>query len=539
MKNLKIDGLDDNVTILALGSLFRRSDLSRWGMNVLFSKNQEKSSLSVSQAPILARKRVLNVISDSTPSGWRQSFSIASTREWKTGVIGDCSLRSNSASIESNAYCFVFQSEEGLTVYLPQFELARALFFHNAYLARSAISALPLSADFDVSMDTDGDTAFINILPSSGCPLGLFRESGPRQLISWILLDQDARQSYESIGTYQLLHGWDEDSYRKWNFQFEPLPLEGAHFQVRGVFNAISKTLFVYEIDAIRNLSADIPTEIKIYHPKFKLAVLEGNKTSSPPIPTRPNEHNNHDGEGANESTERVIIKIPSIELQFNKAFRANKVSEKEVKPRGGGPNEDSTNEASTDVSTEEPTAEPGLPGAEFDGADDATQNDHLYESKFTYFLTTIGLLAGNYGWTIENKRTIKLPKIPGFSKHLLKSDQSPRCLAVISIKSKKRSFIILELDMSDTRKPLSTLILSVQHMNAWPENLDTIMTEIVKAPLRWPFEKLSYVCGGVKNYKGVPHPRSSDDNIYALDDQALDHWAHRLDIAIARLLNK
>jgi len=88
----------------------------------------------------------------------------------------------------------------------------------------------------------------------------------------------------ESITKYQKLNGEERGQYRNWNFQFDPPPLCKAKLSVRGIFDRDSNCLFIFEIDAIRRLKADIPESIEIYHPDFKESIQGQGKGACAPI---------------------------------------------------------------------------------------------------------------------------------------------------------------------------------------------------------------------------------------------------------------
>lgn len=46
---------------------------------------------------------------------------------------------------------------------------------------------------------------------------------------------------------------------------------------------------------------------------------------------------------------------------------------------------------------------------------------------------------------------------------------------------------MILEIDMSDNLRPLSTLIVQVHDLNKWNHNFEGFSKKIVKNSLRWP----------------------------------------------------
>lgn len=85
MQNFKFEGLGDDVQIHSLGSLFRKVDGQRWGVNVGFYPKQKNSSLTMSNARVLARRGVLNPTKAHDSKGWRQSFQIKNTQQWGGG----------------------------------------------------------------------------------------------------------------------------------------------------------------------------------------------------------------------------------------------------------------------------------------------------------------------------------------------------------------------------------------------------------------------------------------------------------------------
>lgn len=60
MTNFTISEIGSNARIKSIGSLFRPITGSRWSVNVGFWPRQEKPYLSISNAPILSRNRILN-----------------------------------------------------------------------------------------------------------------------------------------------------------------------------------------------------------------------------------------------------------------------------------------------------------------------------------------------------------------------------------------------------------------------------------------------------------------------------------------------
>ena len=56
----RIIGFDDDIEIVHIGSLFKYENNPRWFIHVWFNPIQEKTHVSFSQMPLLARSRIFN-----------------------------------------------------------------------------------------------------------------------------------------------------------------------------------------------------------------------------------------------------------------------------------------------------------------------------------------------------------------------------------------------------------------------------------------------------------------------------------------------
>lgn len=528
MQSFKCEGLDDDIQIQSLGSLFRRIGGHQWGVNVGFSPSQEKSSLTMSNAPVLIRRVVLNSTKANNSKGWKQSFRIDSTQQWRTEKIEDCPAVGNILNSEANENCFVFKVRGETTVYLPQFELARALFFHDSYLSRTAIESDCLAAEFDVRVVQEPRKAIINVMPSAGYALRLFNEPASRRMLSWILLDPDARSSYESICKNQKLNGWEKGQYRHWNFQFDAPPLFGAKLSVRGKFDPKTNCLFVFEVYAIHNLRADIPEVVEIYHPDFTESVHGTGTGACATIEQGSEDYVVHDDADANMNNQSTIIHLSSLEIEFDKPFKTSKVAAKQKRNSAGKLDEELSDGALTDVSTEESSAGQGLPSADWDNVNDITDDAHLYEDKFTCFRKMIDLVEAKDGCTIKSEQIRKLPKLRGYSKYLLSTDANPRCLAVIEMRVQNKTIYILEVDTSDADKSLSTQVIKAKNPDNWDNDLKELEVQLIKSSLCWPTKTLTWLFGKGQ-FKGTPHPKTDSKNKGVLSPDSMAKWADRL----------
>jgi len=182
----------------------------------------------------------------------------------------------------------------------------------------------------------------------------------------------------------------------------------------------------------------------------------------------------------------------------------------------------------STDVSIEESLDGGGLAGADWDNLNDITDDTHLYENKFTYFLKIIDLIAAKDGCWIKRNQIRKLPKLRGYSKHLLSTDHNPRCLVVIEIVVLSKAIYILEVGTSDADKSLSTQVIKTKNQNNWDYDLEELEQQLIMSSLCWPTKTLTWLFGN-GFFKGVPHPKTDSRNKGVLSSNSVDNWADRL----------
>ncbi|MBO9496484.1 hypothetical protein J7438_20720 [Thalassotalea sp. G20_0] len=526
MQGIRFEHLADDTQVRAIGSLFRRTTGSQWGINLGFYPFQPKKSLTVSHAPVLARRRVFNPTNPYKQAGYRQVFSITDTSCWKVEPLSDCPILENLQPIEQEQLCFVFQAENGLTVYLPHFELARALFLHDGYLSRTALEPDSLKAEFDININSAANTTLINVMPSSTYPLISFNDPEVRSILSWILIDQEARASYESIGQYQKLTATESRGYRHWNFQFTPPTLPFAEFEVRGQFDGTTRSIFVYEVTAIRNIQAEMPELIEFYHPKFEISV-SGSGLRGGGAGTEAASDFILEEEDASTDKGVSIFHPPPVEFSFSQAFKTAKLADRKRVGAGGRKDEESESTDPLHVSIEEATTTGSLRGMEWDSVRDTTDDANLYSNKFDAFWQMLDVLKKDYACAVLSQDIRKLPELPRCKKHLLKTNGSPRCMAIVVIRSEDQVFHLLEVDTSDEAKALSTLLLKLPSLAGWDDQLIVeIERKLLRQSLRWPTNIFRRVCGK-GGYQGIPHPKTSSNRV--VESIAITQWATRL----------
>jgi hypothetical protein len=526
MRDIRFDGLSDDTKILSIGSLFRKVNGSQWGINLGLSPEQDKKYLTLSNAPVLVRKRVLNPSTEPKQAGYKLSLAITSTHAWEQKTLAEYPIQSVPHALDKKQRCFYFLSGKGVQIFLPQFELARVLFFHDGYLSRTALEPDCLKAEFDIQYISPEEVR-INALPSSSYPLTSLDDYGARRLLSWLLIDQDARASFESIGRYQKLNGYERNGYRFWDFQFDQPELLGVRLDVRGHFDQVANCMFVYEITGIRDVKVNVPDVVEIYHPKFKEYVRGHGSGRASAIFDRPvDEHTVHNEAEASSDSQHALLYAPSVAFEFSKPFETRKVTDKKRQGISGRTDEETGGVASGNVSVNEPTSSGTTPSAEWESVTDETDDVHLYANKFDCFHRMLDELTVTHGCEVKSKKLRKLPQLSRCKKHLL-TDGNPRCIAVVEVVFGGTYFHILEVDTSDAMNLLSTQLLKLKSQAEWDDQLERLERALLKSSLRWPSSLLVELCGE-DGVVGVPHPRTKSTDKGRLVSASVAHWAAR-----------
>ena len=188
----------------------------------------------------------------------------------------------------------------------------------------------------------------------------------------------------------------------------------------------------------------------------------------------------------------------------------------------------------SQDVSMNESISGQGKASAEWNTINDTTDNDHLFERKFTCFSNMVEKLKNMRGYEFLSSEPKRLPKRARCKKHLL-IDGSPRCVAIVKFRRGDSLIVILEIDTSDAEKALSTKAILVHDTSALDSQLGKIMAELVGSSLSWP-NRLFTDFYGVHGHVGIPHPESKSGNKGVLSPDSVNGWANRCYRAIGKL---
>lgn len=534
---MKFKSLENNSVIREIGSIFRHQRGSDWHINVKLAPNQKKYYFGFSQVPVLARRRVLKATEESRPAGFKSSVTVVNTRFWEAERIKACPIPAVNRQGDSKQWCFVF-AFNGVRYFLPQIELARVLFLHTAYLARLSLIHRGLSQEFDIQRTSELNKIWINLLPTSSLPLNSRRDDALRQRLAWILLDEDARHSFESIATYQLKNGYDSDKYRLWDFQFDPPALAGAELALRGHYESELNAFFVYEIDGISKLPSSCPAHVDIVDPRYSTG-QPGQGRSGQARPHAGAEPTIDDDEDPNTDLEEVQIDAPAVIFEFAQPFKTTRISAGKTRTGGSVTEEEQTEPPENnclEVSTDESSVHGVLPPADFSAAGEKNEDSNIYTDKFKAFDAMVQQLVNTSDCVHIHREIRKLPAIYGFSKHLL-GDGSPRYLAWHLIKQGNVIYSLAEVDTTDNRSSLSTLLIKQKSASFnWEKYIRELEIQLIRNSLVWPSYFLKRT---LKNYyKRISHPKSPPENEGLLQWESIKKWAERVSLEIAHQLN-
>jgi hypothetical protein len=525
VSNFKNKHIRDNSLISGIGGVFRKAGVTNWGISVDFRPEQTKKSVSFSHAPILARYRYYNETKLHKPKGKNLTFTIEPGNSLHSIRFDQYPKWKQFSHYDTEQWYVTFELSSGKKVFIPQFELARALFFHDQYLAQMSLKHNALAEGFDI-VNQNNDRALVNVLPTASYPLRYYTEPGNRRVLSWLLLDVNARKSFESIYRYLLqeMKANNKGNYLFWDFRFTPPDLSGACLAARGWDDWESNSFLVWEIKSVKNIPSEVPTDIDIFHPKYRRSTSNRNGGGFASKPQGNEEYIEDEEQTRDQDKSSVQLASSRTEFSFARPFKVNRSGGIQKGSKLGSVDNDRS--LPCHVSSNDAGINGQLPGGDFNNLDDHTDDAELYLSKFRCFELMVRCLIQKHDCILISNQIRKLPALARCSKHLLSTDGNPRCMFIIELKIKNKIYYIMEVDVSDAEKPLSTKVINAKSEFTSNIHIEQIEKRLVKNSLRWPknlFDKLY----GEDGHYSIPHPKSSHNNGF-LDYRDIEHWAER-----------
>ncbi len=519
--NARYKHLEDDSKITGIGSLFRGLDKKQWGINLDFAGKKSKS-VQFSAVPILARQRTLNQTRISDRKGLKLTLTVSNAKNWDHVLLKEChAYQKSPKGKDFNQYCFVAESSNQ-KIFIPQLEMARVLFYHDPFLARLSLQHNALAEDFIVDLNSRQPSIYVR--EGAEYPLYYFNRDDDRRFLSWVLMDADARESFESISANLLTNKVRRNNYDHWNYRFTPPPLTGVELEMRGWADYESKSFFVWEIVKLDHLPSSISSEVDFIHPKYERRVggkptnEGGSKIESP------EQYELDDDESSDADKATISLMSDKVEITFKTPFITNRITNK-TKSVNGRTGQGNAGVLGKNLSANEKEVTGSLPGGAWNNIDDQTDDADLYLSKFKSFMEMIECLVTSYQCTLKNKKIVKLPKVGKGKKHWLADTQNPRCLAIIELQYKGQSVTLMEIDTSDGAAKLSTMMIKTT-IDGWlTNNLHHIKQMIMKKSLGWPTDVFhdQFIND---DFSGIPHPKSKHSG--RLKSEEIAPWAKR-----------
>ncbi|WP_341662301.1 Tn7-like element transposition protein TnsE [Vibrio sp.] len=523
MGNYRFKHIPEDAVIMGVGSLFKKNSNVLWGINLSFSKKLDRPSIPIAGVPLIRRYKTLSYKQSNKVKGKRLSFTVNDAQRWQRKRLNECpAFHSMTNAKDPQQWCFEFSVDDGTSVFLPQLELARVLFLHDNYMSRICLEHGKLSSDFNIT--SLGEHWQINVMPSSKYPIAAYNDERSRRFLSWILIDAEARASFESIHQTMMREHTNRGQYQFWDFSFTPPSLNGTKIEVTGWHDWSSDSFFVWEIRRVEDLPSSMPNELDFYHPDFRRQVTgQGGGTFSSK-PQRPEEHELDDEEDADPDKKRVSLDTESVGLSFLNPFKTNRVTDKTRNASRGKPDENEPGEhIPNKLSPNGDSIKGTIAGADYDVLNDESDDAHLYASKFDIFFQVVDRLEANHECKIYRYPIRKLPKLARCTKHMMADDLNPRCMAVIKVTYKGEIFHLIEVDTSDAKKSISTMVLKLKDNSALEEQIGELEIRLLKKSLSWPRDYISLICGE-GNFKGISHPSCKHKGF--IDPADIDKWA-------------
>ena len=492
--------------LLAVGNFFRaKTPAAQWQLAALFERNGQlqlqRFAQEMSCVLAVGREFLGEEGAPYRPSGFKKTVVLPAIDTWRERQLGECPrlARRLAANPEiSGQRCFVFEVD-GLTVWLPKFELARKMFFHAAFIVRAAFA--PNGLDMAFTIYREGDVVHIHTPPKTGAPSQLLKIKGYRDHFSWLLLNQDVRRSFESI--WQSLNQrqervLQESAYARWQFDFQAsTSLAGTTMDVRGPFDPESNELLVWEIEKLQGLRFSHRGDIFFHHPALKLPV-RGENTGCVSVPSGAKELEVDADEEPTAAKEQRLIHLPVEGVTFDAQLRT-KIAYNGERANGHGKKVDDEQCPSREsqlFGVADPVSEGSIASGEFqqlgEGEGDGDEHERLAD-RFSLLREILEQITQESGVALVALEVRPLPPVPRCSYHMIDHEKS-RCYLLVRFKLQNGDQrYLLEIDTSDNRKTMSTRIMGFKAGVEAGKCIDRILRGTVKGSLRWPGTMAKY----------------------------------------------
>ncbi|OXS16062.1 transposase [Zobellella denitrificans] len=515
--------------LLAAGNFFKGgSPGSQWRLASFFDREGQVRTerFGLEMACVLGVGREFTG-EDDTPylsHGFRKKLVLPPVGEWKEATLGRCDRLSKRLAQKpeiAGQQCFVFEAD-GVTFWLPKFELARKLFFHAGFLVRAAFE--PNGLDMVFSVIKEEGAYHIHTPSRTGAPVQYLKIKGYRDLFSWLLLEREMRSAFESIWmclNQEQVRGGSQ--YARWQFNFLPPEcLSGVTMEVRGPWDRDSGDMLVWEIQSLQGLRFEVDDDIFFHHPSLKMSVRGEGGGWSPPNREGADIEVDADEE-PDEDKQRQLIELP-IEGMFFNRNPATRVAYKGKQANGHGKKVDDEQVpggGTKALGLADDVAGGTIAPGELNQLERQEEQEE-YPNRFVMLREIIQQIAEEPGIELLELEVKPLPYVPRCSYHMM-ADDTARCYLMARFRLEDgRDRYLLEVDTSDHRKTMSTRIMSFKEGAEAGKSIDRILKDMVKASLRWPSTMVKHC----EPLHSVHHPKESS---FGANPARIFNWKQRI----------
>ena len=522
--------IPQHAKLIALGNQFRRDDPSSfWRFSTFFSgldrlEYSENFDLEALCVMGLGRKFMQNTEHLYESSGFHQTLTFPALEQWQDALLGDCPRLSKrlAAKIEvANQKCFVFTAGK-VTVWLPKLELARKLFFHAGFMVRAAYLPNGLDNLFQISVANDKFSYEVFTPIQTGVPIAFLKQSAYREFFSWLLVNKDIRNSFESI--WQKLNAEQviKNGYCRWVFNFNPpSSIVGVEARCRGIYDHDEQEMLVWEIASLSGLPYNNPHTVIFSHPQLKQPIKNGGHPGSGSGGHFLTAIEINTEDEPSSGNERVRIELPSESLSFAQEIKT-KINYQGQRGSLGG------KRVGDGLSDEQAPKNLGVKDDAIDGNGLAGDFEQLgkydenitsrYAERFTVLIAVINQLSQDQSLSYLGTKIETLPVVKRCSYHRMK-DGNPRCYLLAKFKRADGNLrYILDIDTSDGVRSISTQIL--HSCPDFYELLDKTLILTLRRSLNWNIAK-------PLKFAAVKHPELSINE--DLKTKRIESWGSRL----------
>lgn len=530
---------DDDVRIVHIGKvLIRKNDTSyRPLIEVWCTPPQQKNGFKVtafSNVPALYRGKIINQRELTESFLKRGRYTFRSNDYLRKSTLNEFPYLSSAESLrnkESEQSAFVLDRTNAPKLVIPQLELARVLFYASSYLSRASLMSSRLLIDFKIDVNFKQGYANIEVLQTSKYPPSAFNDSATRAMLSWLLIDRNAKRSFESIFKYfNTESDLDVSSgYKRWLFHFDPPQMAGWSFSYKGRLDASGEYFLVEKITDIE-ISASMPSKVYFHNPKFKHQDEEQKPTSGgkgPELYERPEEHVVDDDREASDANQAFLLGENTCAVRFKHSFSTSKATKPKRSHRPDN-SQEPPKWADDTVSTNEPGSNGEIPSADIGGGmQDHTDHSEQYASRFTAFNMMVEKLQEKYSCTIIDSYTHELKQV-GRSKCYLIDSGAKRTIRCVVVERNGHVNYLLEVDVTGLSKWISTKCVRQIDTRNWQEQFSRIKKGVVTKSLGWPTKEMDAMFG-LQKHIGISHPKSVEGDQTGIPTESILDWAGRV----------